>query len=262
MANSIKEYKYESEHGNSPMYTAPDYLEGRAATVIQVWVGDSNGMQTQLVQGTDYSISGTVVTIDNYTLTLGSYVYIKRVSSPDARLTHYVDGSLLTSDTLDADANQLFYLAQEALDEASKTNLAAGTFYHAGGSAPFRVVNDEQLPPPNGTLWYDISSSPNVLKVYDGTNWDLAAPLRASYTFTNQSDGYLNGSAFNSPIDSIETNVWTPSSWVFLNGVKLNEAEDIDDIDDGTPSATGTGDYYYNTEGGKLYFRGILLMMC
>jgi len=241
MANSIKEYKYNAGIGSSsPTYTAPDYLDGRALTDIQVWVGDEHHMISRLVQDTDYSIVGTQVTIDGYSLSDQEYVYIKRVSNPDARLTDYVDGSLLTADTLDADANQIFYLTQEASDEASKTNMAAGAFYYAGETAPTREVNNETIPPPVGTLWYDMTSSPNVLRIWDGTEWYYATPLKVTLKFTNTSDEYTSNVHLGTNIDFIQTTQYTSKSDVYLNGVKLSLASSVGTIDT-------DGDYFYNT---------------
>lgn len=241
MANSIKEYKYiEGVSPSNPVYTTPDYLEGRAETDIQVWVGDEHHLITRLVQDTDYSIVGTQVTVDGYSLSDQEYVYIKRISSPDARLTDYVDGSLLTADTLDADANQIFYLTQEAMDEAAKTNMAAGAFYYAGETAPTRERNNETIPPPVGTLWYDMTSSPNVLRIWDGTEWYYATPLKVTHKFTNTSDEYTSNAHLGSNIDYIETTHYTSKSDVYLNGVKLSPASSAVNIDT-------DGDYYYNT---------------
>jgi hypothetical protein len=241
MANSIKEYKYNAGIGpSSPTYTAPDYLDGRALTDIQVWVGDEHHMISRLGQDTDYSIVGTQVTIDGYSLSDQEYVYIKRVSNPDARLTDYVDGSLLTADTLDADANQIFYLTQEASDEAAKTNMAAGAFYYAGESAPTREVNNETIPPPVGTLWYDMTSSPNVLRIWDGTEWYYATPLKVTLKFTNTSDEYTSNVHLGTNIDFIQTTQYTSKSDVYLNGVKLSLASSAGTIDT-------DGDYFYNT---------------
>ena len=250
MANSIKEYKYYDGQGSNATYTAPDYLEGREDTDIQVWVGDEHHMITQLVKDTDYTIVGSQVTIDGYTLTDGEYVYIKRVSSPDARLTDYVSGSLLTADTLDADANQIFYLTQEAMDEASRANLAAGAFYYAGESAPKRIVNNNEVDPPKGTLWYDTGSSPNVLRIWDGTEWYYATPLKVTHTFTQTSSEYTSGAQFGSSVDNVETTNYSSRSDVFLNGVKLSPASDVANIDT-------DGDYFYSTDTNRLHFKSI-----
>lgn len=251
MANSIKEYKYiEGISGSNPVYTTPDYLEGRGDTDIQVWVGDEHHMISRLVQDTDYSVVDTQVTIDGYSLSDQEYVYIKRVSSPDARLTDYVEGSLLTADTLDADANQIFYLTQEALDEASRTNMAAGDFYYAGETAPTRERNNETVAPPVGTLWYDMNASPNILKVWDGVEWYPTTPLKVSYKFTNQSDEYTSQAGSGTDIDFITTTDYNSKSDVFLNGIKLSVASDVANIDT-------DGDYFYNTETNKLYLKAL-----
>lgn len=253
MANSIKEYKYEAAHGDNPVYTAPDYLEGRAATDIEVWLGDSHTMAQKLVQDQHYTIDGTQVTIDGYNMGLGEYIYIKRVSSPDVRLTDYEEGSLLTADTLDADANQIFYLTQEALDEASKTNFAAGSFYHAGETAPKRIVNDVEVDPPIGTLWYDTLSSPNVLKIYNG-EWYAAAPVKTVNEYIAADSEVTN---YNADLQYIHPNNYIADADVLLNGVQLKLATDLDHIDIGTP-APSNGDYWYDESDGRLYIKKIV----
>lgn len=250
MANSIKEYKYEAAHGSNPVYTAPDYLEGRAATDIEVWLGDSHTMDEKLVQDQHYTIDGTQVTINGVNLTLGRYIYIKRTSSPDVRLTDYVEGSLLTADTLDADANQIFYLTQEAMDEASKTNLAAGSFYHAGETAPKRIVNGVEVDPPVGTLWYNMTASPNVLEIWDGTEWYPATPLKVTSTFTQTSDEYTSGALAGLNTDYVETTNYSSKSDVYLNGVKLSPASSVANIDT-------DGDYFYTIDTNYLHFKSI-----
>lgn len=253
MANSIKEYTYHGSQGSNPIYAAPDYLEGRAATDIQVWVGDKYHLITKLEQDTHYTITNTGVEISGYTLTEGEHIYIKRVSSPDERLTAYVDGSLLTADTLDADANQLFYLSQEALDEASKANMAAGDFYHAGDTPPTRTVNDQEVPPPNGTLWYDTQSSPNVLKIYNGTEWYAAAPVKTVNEYFMGNSELQN---HNSDLDVIYPNNYIAGAEVLLNGVQLRLASALNMIDLGTP-APANGDYWYDETNGKFYLKSI-----
>ena len=71
---------------------------------------------------------------------LDKTIRITRSSSQATRLNDYADASLLTADTLDADANQLFFIAQEALDTASETNLAAATFYSSGYYSSLKSV--------------------------------------------------------------------------------------------------------------------------
>lgn len=48
---------------------------------------------------------------------LGVVIVIVRTTPADARLVNYVNGSLLDEATLDLDANQLFFAAQEAIDD-------------------------------------------------------------------------------------------------------------------------------------------------
>lgn len=54
-----------------------------------------------------------------FTSAVTGLVDIRRSTSPATRLVDHQDASVLTEETLDADATQLFYLAQEAFDIAS-----------------------------------------------------------------------------------------------------------------------------------------------
>lgn len=47
----------------------------------------------------------------------GTLIDIRRFSNRDTRLVNYQDGSTLTEALLDEDGNQVFYMAQEALDK-------------------------------------------------------------------------------------------------------------------------------------------------
>jgi hypothetical protein len=64
----------------------------------------------------------------------GAAVDIRRRSSQAARLTDYQNGTLLTEAQMDADATQLFYLAQEAMD-------AVFTSLQLGLDATYDVTN-------------------------------------------------------------------------------------------------------------------------
>jgi len=102
---SITEYDYSGQTS----FTTPSYLQ---ADNISVTV---NGVTK--TRGTAYTLSGTQVafTAGNIPNT-GDKIRIKRASSQSTRQVDYTDGSMLKAQTLDDDANQLFYMAQEALD--------------------------------------------------------------------------------------------------------------------------------------------------
>jgi len=104
MANSFKDY---TGDGVTVAFTTPPYLD---STHIKVKVDG-------VIQSTnDYSISGTTLTFDTAPAN-ATRVHVFRETSQDVRLTDYADASVLKADDLDLDSNQLFYLAQEALEK-------------------------------------------------------------------------------------------------------------------------------------------------
>lgn len=197
MAYSYTEYTASGSITTSTIYTAPPYLEGRGATDIKVTV---DGQVKS--QGLHYELASTAVTFNaGYLPTNGQTIRIARESSQATRLNDYADASLLTADTLDADANQLFFIAQEALDTASETNLAVSTFYSSGTSAPSSASA--------GDLFFNTSTG--LLQIYTGSAWESVNNRGTKQTFA------ISGS----------TTVFTPSTpvddntLVFLNGVLL-----------------------------------------
>lgn len=250
MAYSYTEYTGGGSITTSTIYTAPPYLEGRGSTDIKVTV-DGSGK----IEGFHYELAGTAVTFKaGYLPTNGQTIRITRSSSQATRLNDYADASLLTADTLDADANQLFFIAQEALDTASETNLAAGTFYFSQANAPSVTVR--------GTLWYDLTATPNILKVYNGTEWEAAVPIHDTKVYknaVNSSQGILavsdaSGLGLGSNYTDksyITDTAFNSSGFVFLNGVKLVAGDAITDI------AGGFGDYFHDAATNRVYFTDI-----
>lgn len=181
----------------------------------------------------NYSISGTVVSL-NTAPVAGAAVRIGRNSSQTERINDYSDASLLTADTMDQDANQLFFMSQEALDTASETNLATNKFYTAQTAVP--------TAPNLGDLWYDINTT--TLKVWNGSMWALAAPLSStsSYeTFDNTESGY----SFIAVPDVNE------NAMVFLNGVKQIKSATKANV---LATATDPDDYFVDTAQNRIYF--------
>ena len=241
MANSYQEYTA-GNVSSSTAFTTPSYLPGRGATDLVVTVDG----QTQ--SGSAYNLVGTSITFNNaYLPTSGSIIRITRNSSQSARLNDYNDASLLTADALDQDANQLFYVAQEALDTAGETNLAAGTFYFAQGTAPESTVA--------GTLWYDTASSPNVLKVYSGTGWELTVPVSVKKQYRNAGgDGFIAVTdagtvTFYNNRSYITDTAFNDKAEVYLNGVRLRSTSSIT-----TVGTTNGGAYFHDASTNRVYF--------
>jgi len=122
MAYSYTEYTAASGNDTNTAYTTPNYLTDRGATDITVTVdGTIKGTAT-------YNLSGTSITFTTGNLpAVGAKIKITRSSSQSSRLNDYSDASLLTADTLDADANQLFFVAQEAFDQAASLSISDAT---------------------------------------------------------------------------------------------------------------------------------------
>ena len=243
MANSYQEYSA-SGVTSSTTFTTPSYLPGRGATDLIVTVDG------QVQSSAAYALNGNVLTFNlNHTPANGSIIRITRNSSQDQRLNDYNDAALLTADALDQDANQMFFIAQEALDTASETNLAAGTFYFSQGSAPASTVA--------GTLWYDTSSSPNVLKVYNGSEWEITSPVTTKTKYSNGgsggtaavTDAGTASSNYNGKSYFVDT-AFNSKAEVYLNGVKLLNATSLTSIPQ-------YGDYFYDSSNNRVYFQDL-----
>jgi len=179
-----------------------------------------------------YSISGTTVAL-NAAPIAGSRVRIARNTSQTERLHDYQNASLLTADQMDADANQLFFLTQEAFDTATETNLAGVKFYTAQATVPSN--------PNVGDLWYDINSA--RLKVYSGTEWGLAVPLSSTATYESFT---AEGNYSYISVPDVNT-----KALVFLNGVKLIQSSTKENV---LATATNPDDYFVDVANNKIYF--------
>ncbi len=220
MALSYNEY---TADGTQTTFVSKPYLE---ASHLEVSL---NG----IVQASSvYTVTGTAVTF-NTPPPSGSRVRIGRNSNQESRLTDYEDASLLTADVMDADAKQLFFMAQEAIDTASETNLAGSTFYNASANAPEG--------PNIGDLWYDTSNK--FLKIYNGETWELASPSNETFTFTN-THFITDGSYKYTSVIGLNDDVF-----VFLNGVKLIKAASL--------AALSTEDYFLDLVQGRIYFQSL-----
>tara|TARA_R100000951_G_scaffold13107_2_gene10408 strand:+ start:2654 stop:3406 length:753 start_codon:yes stop_codon:yes gene_type:complete len=225
MAYSYTEYTASSVTTSST-FTVPPYLDGRGFLDISVTL---DGV-TQA--GSAYSLTGTSLSFtSSYLPADGVKIRITRNSSQGARLTDFNDAALLTADALDQDALQLFYMAQEAIDVSSETNLNGSTFYVSSSTQPSTTVA--------GSLWYDTSSAPNVLKVYNGTAWVYAAPIRTSNRFVLSDMTAHSGSK-----QYVASSLFTSQSEVYLNGVRLLVASNIGNVG-GAGTNDPVGDYYF-----------------
>lgn len=220
MANSIKTFTWGAGDSASTQYTLPDHFE---AADIRVYVND-----VLKVQGTDYSYNTTTINFNaGYLPATDDVITVERNTQNNQRLVDFSDGSILKADTLDKDSNQIFYMAQEAYDQARVTNMASGQFYYSQVDAP--------TDPVAGTLWYNKSKTPNVLEIYDGSDWYPAAPLKHTTTYSQSDFTDLGGG-----VAGLQNVNFNSSSEVFLNGVKLVQGEVFADL-------AADADFYYDT---------------
>jgi hypothetical protein len=194
MANSYIDY---TGNGSLITFTTPPYLE-KAHIIVAV-----DGVIKTL--NTDYSIAdNTNAVVFGTAPVAAAKIRISRSSSPNQRLTDYNNASLLTADAMDRDANQLFFLSQEAVDSAERTDFGAQTFYSSGTTDPSTAET--------GDLFFN--SQTGFLKVYNGSAWFIVNALETKTVFTAPSSGERT---FTTSA-TLGTN-----TFVFLNGVKLIE---------------------------------------
>ena len=222
MALSYNEY---TGDGGQTQYTTPPHID---PAHIYVALGGT------IIASSAYSIEGTTLTFTTAPVT-GTLIRIGRKTSQETRLTDYQDASLLTADALDRDANQLFYMAQEAIDTASETNIASSTFYSATTTPP----DTANL----GDLWYDAANK--YLKIYNGEQWDLATP--SNETSTYESDVFDNTEAGLTYINVANLNL---DVFVFLNGVKQVRADSKANL----TAASGAKDFFIDLDNSRVYF--------
>lgn len=211
MANSYTEVTLSAPQQNG--FTTPAYIKQEHLKVyVNNILVDGNtsvfGTLTTTANLT-YSYTSTTSTSINFSESLPSdtKVYIERNSSQDARLNDYSDASLLTADVMDQDANQMFFVAQEALDQASKTDFGAQTFYTSGTTNPIPAGAA-------GDLFYNTSTG--LLSVSDGLLWESVNNKGHKQSFTTT----VSQSDFT-PSNPVDEN-----TLVFLNGVLQNKGGD------------------------------------
>ena len=143
--HSINEYDYTGQSN----FVAPSHQQ---ASDIVVLVND-----VVKTQGTDYTIANGLVTFSGFTPSNGDKISIRRETASVARQVDFASGSMLKAETLDQDSNQIFFMAQEALDKAEKI----------GGEYNAKYFGSSAVAPTSpsvGDLWFD--TSVNIMKVY------------------------------------------------------------------------------------------------
>jgi len=195
MANSYTEYTASSVT-TSTQFATPSYITGRGATDISVTVSGVTQASSA------YTLTGTNITFAADSLpTDGAKILITRTTSQNARINTYSENTILTPAQLNTDGDQSFMMAQEALEQASRTDFGAQTFYTSGTSAPSSALA--------GDLFFNTSTG--LLQVYTGSAWESVNQRGSKQTFA------ISGSTtVFSPSNSVDAN-----TLVFLNGVLL-----------------------------------------
>ena len=194
--HSINEYDYTGQSD----FVAPSHQQ---ASDIVVLVND-----VVKTQGTDYTLTGSLVVFDTgFTPSNGDKISIRRETASATRAVDFASGSMLKAETLDKDSNQIFFMAQEALDKADRI----------AGDYNARYFGSSAVAPTSasvGDLWFD--TSVNTMKVYrTDSGWQPTtssvsnAVRRAAITLTTSQSTFSGGSYDIGNID------------IYLNGVKL-----------------------------------------
>lgn len=269
---SIKEYL--NEDNSLGAFAVPEYLQKEHLTVTQGTAVLSEGVHY------NFNAEGTHITLINAPTEVAT-ITIVRNTSQGQRLTDHQDGAVLTAATLDKDALQLMYIAQEAIDNATFINddytnfFSSSTdtptarnvgdmWYNTSGATgskvkvwngtawedliPFRFTSSTTAPtsPSTNSLWYDLSLVPaaTALKYYNGSSW-------VSFVSGATSKAYYTNADFTSaaPYSYINVNGQVnDSTHVYLNGVKLLPADTLVNV-----GITGlAGDYFYDASTGNL----------
>lgn len=212
MANSIKEYPAVADA--TYVYTTPEYLEGRGDTDIKVYVNNVEQLPTA------YNLNGTALTFVEAPQE-GKTVTIRR-TTPSTREVDFADGSLLDAQTLDLDSVQVYYIAEEAKDradeamgEATSTQIASNTFYKSSVEEPTN--------PSAGDLWYDLSQAPYQVKIWDGTRWVTNAPLITKFKYQVSQEELDTANATGGVFIALFNHFVENQTNVYLNGIRLSE---------------------------------------
>lgn len=160
----------------STVFVAPPYLGGREATDIIVQVAG-----VTKVKDTDYTITNNEVKfLVNKLPAAGAAVRIQRRTSQSTRLVDYTDATLLKADTMDADANQLFFMAQEALDLGDFTTGSGVTLSSTGkivglGDVKIKPATGDDVVLDSSLNFARVKSTETSASLYFGANAGASA---------------------------------------------------------------------------------------
>ena len=229
MANSIKKYVFSASHTSNTAFPAPNFMTGRQSD-IKVKVGKEELQSNQYSLGTNQGGSWEVKFNAGFLPNEGDSIRIYRQTNHTGRLVDFVDGSLLTSETLDLDSDQLFNIAIEAYDKGDEATIGSESFYYSQGTNPNDDITGNV---DTGTLWYDTTNTPFQLKVWNGSEWQATAPARVTKKYgTTTSNGKtaVVSHPTNSSFSQFTDAAFNSDSSLYLNGVKLVQTTNIVNI--------------------------------
>ena len=105
-------------------YSRTKFISAGSSSVFPVSFGYLSKSHVEVY--VDGVLQNSLTWLNDYTVQLpavppsGAIVQLRRNTTKDGRLVDFQDGSVLTEKALDTDSNQLFYLSQEAFDEAGE----------------------------------------------------------------------------------------------------------------------------------------------
>lgn len=223
MALSYNEY---TANGTDVMFVSKPYLKEEHLAVYVDGV---------LQNPSSYTVSGTTVTFNSAPV-VNSVVRIGRLTNQNNRLVNYEDGALLTETVLDSDANQLFYMAQEAIDRAndSITKNNAGNYSASNG----RIINVSSPVDDNDVVTKGFLS-PNL----DNIN-----------TVANISSDITTAIGLSSEISTVASDS-TVINTVANNLTSINNFEDTYSISNTAPASPTAGDLWFDTTPSELVMK-------
>lgn len=190
----------------TPNYIASSHLQ---VSVNNVTVPATQGEATQTTFGSFTStnplyyilVEGSTSLSFSEEIPAGAVVLITRNSSQSTKLVTYSDSGLLTSDVLNEDSNQAFFIAQEALDQ-SASNFDS-SFEASQGVTVTKVAGIE--------AGADVTDTENVVAALTaGANITIAsngtiAATDTNTTYTGGTGLTLAGTTFN--VDAAQTQI-------------------------------------------------------
>jgi len=221
-------------------FTTPNYI---ASSHLQVSVNNVTVPATQVgaTQKTFGSFTSTnplyYILVEGSTslsfseeIPAGAVVLITRNSSQSTKLVTYSDSGLLTSDVLNEDSNQAFFIAQEALDQSASS-------FDSGFEASQSVTVTKVAGIEAGA---DVTDTANVVAALTaGTNITIAsngtiAATDTNTTYTGGTGLTLAGTTFN--VDAAQTQITSVGA---LGAGSI--AAGFGNIDNGSSTITTTG---------------------